>query len=129
MTAQLPNPKKRPVHKANLLAGKVEAEKNRKHPEPMSLFHKREKAGEIPGFVLPKPDYGMGTVFKAATAMAEWDNSDPFAFKRTVLHVRQGYLLPDLIVKEMGQRTLARRVARAREVDNAKATVDGATTG
>lgn len=112
---------KRPIHKANLLAAVVAAEKIRKHPEPMSLFHKREKAGDVPPHVLPRPDHGIGTVFKAATAMADWDNSDPFAFKRTVLHLRQGFLDPDTVIKEMGQRTLARRVAKAREVDNAKA--------
>lgn len=115
-----PKLKKGEAKKLATLAANVEAEKNRKHPEPMSLFHKREKQGEIPPERLPKPEYGMGTVETAARAVADWENSDPFAFKRTMLHVRQGYLDPKELVKEYTQRTLARRAAKIKEADSAK---------
>ncbi len=112
------NIKKRPVHKENLRLAMVAAELNKKHPEPMSIMHRRETAGEIPKFALPKPEVTLGMQEKAAIAMAAWDNSDPFSYGRTVLYVRQGYLDPKEVIKEMEQRTLARRVAKAREVDN-----------
>lgn len=119
---KIPQPKanKRPVHKAFLHLAKLGEELNRKHPEPMTLIHKREKAGEIPLHRLPKPQVSLGKIEKAAGAMADWDNSDPFAYGRTALHVRQGYLEADLVIKEMTQRTTAHRVAKAREVENAK---------
>ena len=108
------------THKERVRLNKVQEELDRKHPEPMSLFHKREKTGEIPNQPLKKPEYSKGVVEKAAAAMADWENSDPFAYGRTALHVRQGYLDPREVVKEMGQRTIARRVAKVREVENAK---------
>lgn len=114
------NIKKRPVHKGLLHSAKVQEELNKKHPEPMTLFHKREKAGEIPAKTLPKPEVTLGQIDKAATAMAEWENSDPFAYSRTALHVKQGYLRADEVIKEMTQRTIARRVAKAREVESGK---------
>lgn len=114
-----PNPASRPEHKLRLLAAGVQAELNRKHPEPMSLFHKREKQGAIPEIPLPKGLATLGEIAKAADAMAAWENSDPFAYRRTALHVHQGYLNSREVVEEMTQRTLARRAARAKEVDRA----------
>lgn len=92
--------------------------------EPSTLLHllsQRAKmlgldAAEFPPY--RKPEVTLGKIEKAATAMAEWDNSDPFAYGRTALHVKQGYLDPNEVIKEVTQRTAARRVARAREVDN-----------
>lgn len=117
--ASTPKLQKRPVHKENLRLARIQAELDHKRPEPMSLFHKREKQGMIPDPKLPLPQHGMGVVDRAAKAMADWDNSDPFAYNRTALYVRQGYLRPDEIIKEMGMRTLARRAARIKEVDDA----------
>jgi hypothetical protein len=91
-----------------------------KKPEPMTLLHNREKGVDQGIYSSPKGVATLGEIDKAATAMAEWDNSDPFAYNRTALYVRQGFLDPNEVVKEMGQRTIARRVARAREVENAK---------
>lgn len=109
-----------PKAEARLKEEKAVKELNAKHPEPMSIFHKREKSGEIPSERLKKPDVTAGQAAKAGEAMAAWDNSDPFAYGRTVLYVKQGYLRSDEVVKEMSQRTLARRVAKSREVDSAK---------
>lgn len=127
-----PNPKSRPDHKAALLAEKVAAELNKKHPEPMTLMHKRVKNKEIPGEgegevsllrcgrVYCPPEVSKGQIEKAARAMAAWDNSDPFAYGRTALHVSQGYLDPGEVVKEMSKRTIARQAAKRKEVDDAK---------
>jgi len=111
---------KRPVHKDNLRLAGLNAELNHKHPEPMALFHKREQSGEVPAVALKKPEVTLGQIDKAATAMAAWDNSDPFSYGRTALYVKQGYLNVADVVKEMGQRTIARRAAKSREVDDAK---------
>jgi hypothetical protein len=119
-----PKPSKRPQHKARLAQERLNAATNAKHPEPMSLMHKREKAGEIPAHVLPKPLHTLGKIDNAATAMAQWDLSDPFSYNRTALYVKQGYVHPDDVVKEMTTRTIARRAARAKEVDNAKSTAN-----
>lgn len=123
----------RPVHNIAVANAKKTAELNRKHPEPMTLMHKREKeldkyfsykdaAGHIIEnlYARRKPEITFGLAEKAAKAMADWDNSDPFAYGRTFLHVKQDYVNGIDIVKEMSQRTTARRAAKAREVDNAK---------
>lgn len=110
----------RPIHKQNLATARLNAEKDKKHPGTMTVFHKREKAGEIPAQPLRKPEHSKGLVAQAAGAMADWDHSDPFSYGRTALHVRQGYLDPKDVIKEMGQRTLARRVAKSREVEAQK---------
>lgn len=114
------NPLSRKVHKEMLRLDKLAVELNKKHPEPMSLFRKRERDGEIPAIMLPKPDVTLGKLEKAARSSAEWNNSDPFAYGRTYLHVKQGYLRADEVIKEMTERTTARRVAKAREVERAK---------
>lgn len=110
-------------HKKARLAAQVAAELNKAHPEPMSLIHKRQKNVDAGIFdpSHPKNRPSLGMTDKAATAMAEWDNSDPFAYGRMALHVKQGLVDPAEIIKEMSQRTTARRVARAREIDRAKA--------
>lgn len=118
---EFPTPKitVRPDHKKALRLNAVAVELNRKHPEPMSLFHKREQMGEIPPRHR-KPEITRGEAERAAEAMAAWDNSDPFAYGRTFLHTKQGYINSREVVEEMHKRTVARRVAKAREVDNAK---------
>lgn len=119
MTSQLANPKKHPVHKANLLSARVSAELNKKHPEPMNFMHKRQKNVDL-GLYDPQRGATLGQIEKAASAMAAWENSDPFAYGRTALHVRQGYLRSDEVVKEMTMRTIARRAAKVKEVEDAK---------
>jgi hypothetical protein len=115
-----PSPKsaKRPNHKRQLRLNEANEAISRLHPEPMTLIHKREKMirEDFPP-VYRKPPHTLGTIDKAATAMAQWENSDPFSYNRTALYVRQGYLEPQLLIEEMEKRTLARRVARAREVE------------
>lgn len=110
-------PEVRKNHKEALRLNAQEAERNKKHPEPMTLMNKLAKEGSPPS---PKGLATLGQIEKAASAMAQWDNSDPFSYGRTALHVRQGYLRSDEVIKEMGQRTLARRAAKIREVDNEK---------
>jgi hypothetical protein len=110
-----------PLHKKVVLAEKVAAELNRKRPEPMTLLHKRLQEVDLGLFTGKKNNVTLGMQDKAASAMAAWDNSDPFAYGRTVLHLRQGYVEATDIIKEMGQRTLARRAARIKEVEDAKA--------
>jgi hypothetical protein len=100
---------------------KVAEELNRKHPEPMSIFHKREKNGEAGDRAYPKGAATLGQIDRAAAAMAAWDNSDPFAYGRTALHVKQGYLHPEEVVSEMSKRTIARAAARAKEGANGSA--------
>lgn len=99
---------------------------NRIH-EPSTLLHLLSLRAKLLGLdaaTYPpyrKPEVTLGQIEKAARAMAEWDNSDPFAYGRTALHVKQGYIDPNDIMKEVTQRTLARRAARAKEVDHDKA--------
>lgn len=90
-----------------------------KHPEPMSLMHKRQKEVDA-GLHDPVKGQTLGQIAKAAAAMAAWDNSNLFAYGRTALHVKQGYLRSEEVVKEMQQRTIARRAAKVKEVDDAK---------
>lgn len=99
---------------------KVPSVLREKHPEPMTLFRKREQNGDVPAIPLRKPEVTAGLASKAVGAMADWDNSDPFAYGRTYLHVKQGYVDPKDIVKDMGKRTLDRRIAKAREVEDGK---------
>lgn len=115
-----PNPKSRSRHKAAIEAAKKAVEVNRLHPEPMSLFHRREKNGEVSNVASRKGVATRGEIEKAAFAMAAWDSSDPFAYGRTALHVEQGFLNSDEVVKEMSHRTLARQAAKRKEVDDAK---------
>lgn len=126
------NPTRRRAHKQALVDAKHEAEQNRLHPEPMSLMHKRVKDHSVPddaaanislyrcGKVYCPPEVSKGQIAQAAQAMAAWDNSNPFAYGRTVLHVTRGYLRSDEIVKEAWQRAMQRRAARVKEVDDAK---------
>lgn len=110
----------RPVHKARIAAEKVAAALNLKHPEPMSLMHKREKQGEVPPIALPRPEVTLGKLEKVALSVAAWDKSNPFAYGRAYLHAKQGFIQPEETIKEMDQRTLARKVAKAREVEREK---------
>ena len=115
-----PNPLARPNHKRHLIEARLNAEESRRRPEPMTLMHKREKFLHLEPE--GKPDHTAGTVDKAARAIADWDLSDPFAYGRTALHVRQGFLDPKEITEDYYKRTVARRVARAREVEREKST-------
>lgn len=120
----------RPIHKQNLANARLNAEQNKKHPEPMSLFRKREKEldrqfssvvnGERVELPRIKPEVSKGDVEKAADAAASWDLNDPFAYGRTALHVKQGYLRSDEVVKEFSMRTIARKAAKVKEIDDAK---------
>lgn len=118
----------RPVHKARIAAEKLAATLNAKHPEPMSLMHKRVKQGEVPSDKMwelhphyHKPEVTLGKKEKVATAVAAWDNSDPFAYGRAYLHVTQGYIAPEDTIKEAVQATIVRRRAKIKEVEHAKA--------
>lgn len=102
------------------LAAKVAAALDQKHPEPMSLMHKREKQGEVPLAALPRPEVTLGKLEKVGRAVAAWDKSDPFAYGRAYLHAKQGFIHPEDTIKEMDQRTLARKIAKAREVEREK---------
>jgi hypothetical protein len=97
---------------------KLAASPKEKHPEPMTLIHKREK--DLPDLPYRKPEVTAGLAQRAAGTMADWDNSDPFAYGRTHLHVMQGYLSPKDLIEEMGKRTYARRLAKIKEVEDAK---------
>lgn len=123
----------RPMHKKRLAMERLNAEQNKKHPEPMSLMRKREKeldkqfssvnaAGERVEHLemRRKPEVTAGRVEKAATAYAKWDLNDPFAYGRTALHARQGFINPEETAKEFTMRTVARKAARVKEVDDAK---------
>lgn len=109
----------RPVHKARLAAEKLQADKDQRHPEPMSIMRKRER--ELPNGEYRKPEVTLGMKERVALAVAAWNNADPFAYGRAYLHVSQGYIDPEDTIKEMSQRTLARQAAKIAEVDNAKA--------
>lgn len=113
-----PNPKARPEHKKRLIAERLNAEDAARRPEPMSILRKRERELPERESVLKSRNFvTAGMIQKAATAVADWDNSDPFAYGRMALHVKQGYLVSADVVKEFEQRTVARRVAKAREVE------------
>lgn len=126
------NSKSRPVHKEAVFELKARIEQDHLRPEPMQMMHKRIKDGEIPGDVIAElnmircgrvycpPEVTAGVVESGARAMADWDNSDPFAYGRTALYIRQGYVWSAGIVKEMTQRTMARKAARRKEVEDAK---------
>lgn len=105
---------KRKPHKAAIVEARKVAEHDKKHPEPMSIIRKREKDLPISHV---KPEVTPGKVETAAAALASWDNSDPFAYGRAALHLRQGYLDPAEVIKEYGMRVIARRAAKVREVE------------
>ncbi len=110
----------RPIHKRNLARIASAVEQNKRHPEPMTFFHKREKNKEIPETALPKPQITLGTLDKVAEAVSAWDNSDPFSGDRARLYAKQGYIDPGEVIKELSMRVLARKAAKAKEVDDAK---------
>jgi hypothetical protein len=87
-----------------------------KTPGTLHLFNKRytDVVQHLPT-KYRKPEVTRGKIEAAATAAATWDNSDPFAYGRTALHVKQGYLDPEKVVEETHKRTIARRVARERD--------------
>jgi len=62
-----------------------------------------------------KPEVSPGRVEQAAQAVAAWDNSDPFAYGRTALYARQGYIDVEETVSSMNKRALARKVAKERQ--------------
>lgn len=99
----------------------ITPKKSQERPEPMNLMHKREKMIDEM-FPLPyrKPEVTLGAIEKAARAAADWDLNDPFAYGRTALHVKQGYLDPLAVVKEMEERTVARKAARRKEAEKEK---------
>lgn len=120
----------RPIHKRNLAQARLNEALDKSHPEPMSLMHKRGKEldklhrrndgkPELPYF---KPQHSLGVIEKVARAVADWDLNDPFAYGRTALHAKQGYIDPMKLGEEMHMRTVARRVARAREVERERTT-------
>lgn len=60
----------------------------------------------------PRPTYAPRVLIDAATAHARANNSDPFAYGRVMLHMRQGLEFPSDI-KADADRLLAARTARA----------------
>lgn len=110
---------KRKVHKARLAQERLNEALNKSNPEPMRFMHKRAKELDklLGNSTYRKPEHSPGTVQTVAIAVAEWDLSDPFAYGRTKLHAKQGYIDPLKVTDEMKQRTIARRVAKAREVE------------
>lgn len=118
------NPNKRPKHKAAIHLARLNAERDKRRPEPMFEFQRRIDNkyldSDIDTVRILKREATLGRIEKAAIADAEWNNSDPFAYGRTALYVKQGWIDPEKHVEELHKRTLARRVAREREVDSAK---------
>lgn len=101
----------------------AQRELNHKHPEPMTLLNKRAFMLGLHNDEYPpyrKPEVTLGMIDKAATAQAQWDNSDPFAYGRTALWVKQGYAEPNEVIKDTLPRILSRRAARIKEIEDAK---------
>lgn len=67
-----------------------------------------------------KPQVTLGRIEATAQAVADWDLSDPFAYGRAALYVRQGYIEPEQTIKDYHMRTVARRAARVKEVEDEK---------
>lgn len=89
--------------------------------EPMHIMLKRyDEIERTTSEVYRKPQHSLGTLDNVARAVADWDFSDPFAYGRTYLYAKQGYIEPADITKDYHLRTVARRAARAKEVDEAK---------
>lgn len=112
------------LRKKNRIAAREAAKKlqdsEHRRPALLGLFHKREQELGLTAASFPpyrKPEHTIGLKEQAAHAMAEWDSSNPFAYGRTYLHAKQGYIDPAEVVKEVTQRTVARRVAKVREVE------------
>lgn len=109
---------------------RIAAETHRKHPEPMFLFARRQDPfvsrptlfeKDVKETEVLRLNATLGRIEKAARASAVWNNSDPFDYGRTALHVRKGWIDPESAEKEFRQRSLARAAAKRKEVDDAKA--------
>lgn len=50
----------------------------------------------------------------AARMQADWDNSDPHVYKRTLMHCLRGLLNPAEVQSEVRKRMVARQVSRER---------------
>jgi hypothetical protein len=118
-----------PVRKLRARTARLNAENAKKHPEPMFHFARRQDTKvsrptlielDAQDTEILKREATLGRIEKAARASAEWNNSDPFAYGRTALHVKQGYLDPEAVEREFRNRTLARQAAKRKEVDDAK---------
>lgn len=97
---------------------------NIKLPEPLQTMLKRYdyiERNEPKNYVKPQDRPGNylpeGQIQAAAEAVASWDLSDPFAYGRTALHARQGYLDAKKTAEDFHLRTVSRRTARVREVE------------
>lgn len=90
--------------------------------QPMALMRKRERMIDTE-YPLPyrKPLVTLGTTERVAKAIADWDKSDPFAYGRAALYIRQGYIDPKEVEKEVHLRTKARRDAKIKEVEHEQA--------
>jgi hypothetical protein len=88
-------------------------------PEPMHTMQRRYEyieRHEPKQYV--KPQYmPAGVVETVARAVADWDLSDPFAYGRTALYARQGYIDVEQTIADYNLRTIARKAAKRREVD------------
>lgn len=93
--------------------------------EPMTLMHKRQREIDStqPATILAmgkwsyhKPQHSKGVLEATAHAVASWEISDPFAYGRTYLHTKQGYIDPLQTIADMSSRVAARRAARAKLV-------------
>lgn len=89
--------------------------------EPMhTMLRRYEEIERSEPLEYRKPEVSLGKLDAVARAVADWDLSDPFAYGRTYLYAKQGYIEPEEIIKDYHMRTLARRVARVREVEASK---------
>lgn len=113
------NPLKRKNHKEALRLNAKDVAQNKAHPEPMSFIHKRQKNLDQ-GLFDPQRDITLGSAEKVAHAVADWELSDPFAFGRTFLHAKKGLLDPLKLSEEMHMRTVARKAAKVKAVEDAK---------
>lgn len=114
----------RPKHKEALRLNAAMIAQNKAHPEPMSLIHKRQKLLDQ-GLFDPQREVTNGAAEKVARAVADWELSDPFAYGRTFLHAKRGLLDPTKLSEEMHLRTVARRAAKIKEVNDAKSRAEG----
>lgn len=91
---------------------------SQRFPEPMTLMERRRKELDRvfgpDNKPWPKPKVDWAKTEEAAQLTADWDRTDPFAYGRVKLHMRQGYVNVDQQAREMKARLLAQKIANER---------------
>lgn len=72
----------------------------------VSGYEKAQEAGEP---VYHMPQVNEAAAHTAAKAWAAWERSDPWAYARTLLHIRRGYVFASDVLQDANAKLAARQ--------------------